>query len=90
MPLTPDSVDRLHQLSERFDALGRPMPQHRIIEEALYRLSAEYKAEPLLHVSREVLDLRYSEFLNDGGKPARDAVRQVVVHLDRKRIRQQE
>ena len=89
VPLTPDSVDCLHGLTERFAALGRPMPQYRIIEEALYRLSAEYSTQPLLPISKQILDLRYREFLTEGGKPARDAARQVEAHLERKRILQQ-
>ena len=90
MPLTPDSVDCLHGLTERFAALGRPMPQYRIIEEALHRLSAEYFAKPLLPISKQILDLRYREFLTEGGKPGQDAVKQVVAHLERKRIPQKE
>jgi len=89
VPLTPESVHCLHHLSDRFAALGRPLPQYRIIEEALYRLSAEYFTKPLLPISKQILDRRYAEFFSDGGKPARDAAAQVAAHLKRKRILQQ-
>lgn len=89
VPMTRDSVDCLHELSERFAALGRPMPQYRIIEDALYRLSAEYLTKPLHPISKEILDRRYREFVSDGGKPSRDAAKQVASHLERKRIQQQ-
>jgi len=89
LPLTPISVDCLERLSERFAALGRPMPKYRIAERAISLLYNEYcLTEPLHPASKSVLDLRYREFLTEGGKPARDAARQVEAHRGRKRIRQ--
>jgi hypothetical protein len=90
VPMTREGVDSLRQLSERFAALGRPVPQRWIIEYALYLLSCEHCLDaPILPISRELLDRRYGTFLRDGGKAAQDAVRQVAAHLERKRIRQE-
>jgi len=87
-PMTREGVDSLRQLSERFAALGRPLPRRSIIEFALHLLSREHCLDATtLPISQELLDRRYGIFL-ERGKAARDAAKQVAAHLERKRIRQ--
>ena len=86
VPIPREAVDCLRQLSERFAALGRPLPKWRIIEDALTAMRREYcLTESILPISREHLESRYSAFLFDGGKPAEDAAKQAATHLERKR-----
>src|SRR5579863_6082596 len=90
VPMTRDGVDCLRQLSERFAALGRPVPRRWIIEYGLDSLRREFCLDaPILPISQELLARRYGIFLG-GGKPAKDAAAQVAAHLDRKRIAQKE
>lgn len=86
VPITREAVERLRQLSERFAALGRPLPQWRIIEDALTAMYREWcLTTPTLPISREHLESRYSAFLFEGGKPAEDAGKQAAAHLERMR-----
>lgn len=90
VPMTREGVDSLRQLSERFAALGRPLPRRSIIEFALHLLRREHCLEaPILPVSRELLDRRYGIFL-ERGKAAQDAAKQVAAHLERERIRRED
>ena len=75
VPLTRASLDSLHALAVRFFELGKPLPEHVIVELALQRLYSEYclfdsqvrDSDPqsvrlIKKNSRDVLAVRYREF----------------------------
>jgi hypothetical protein len=89
VPFTRDSLDCLRELGLRFKALGRPLPDHLIVELAIRKLYHEYclyandmqisdtPSIKLMKQSKAVLDARYREFV-DAERPSPKARRQAL------------
>lgn len=92
VPFTRDSLDCLRELALRFKALGRPLPDHLIVELAIRKMYHEYclyandvqisdtPAIKLMKQSRAVLDARYKEFI-DSERPGQPTGRRRTAPL---------